>query len=254
VAVIGGSMGGMQTMEWGFCAPDLVKSLVSIAAGAKHTAWQIAISEAQRQAIYADPKWQGGCFDPADPPNNGLMIAREIAMVTYRTAKAFERKFSRRAQDLPPTKVGSNAQTLPGSPYWETRAYLEYQGKKFLERNFDAVTYCRLTEQMDSYDVGQDRGGCDAALASLSIPVTVIGIDSDVLYPLEMQEFLCSKIPSAVFETVWSDEGHDGFLLEQDQVSAAILRHFDRLAATASRGRGHGFSGGAKNVAPGAYV
>merc|ERR1719253_2230499 len=128
----------MQTLEWAFCGRHLVKSIVAIACGASHTAWQIAISETQRQAIYADPKWQGGRFAAADPPTTGVSVARQIAMVSYRTAQAFERKFGRREIALAhdkeiPTKVG-----LDGAPYWDTKSYLEYQGQKFLERGFDA--------------------------------------------------------------------------------------------------------------------
>merc|ERR1719253_1576668 len=100
-------------------------------------------------------------------------------MVSYRTATAFERKFGRRElalkdSDQIPTKTG-----LDGAPFWDTKSYLEYQGTKFLERGFDAVTYVRLTEEMDSHDVGRDRGGVEAALRSLQIPVTIVGIDSD---------------------------------------------------------------------------
>jgi len=239
-AAIGGSMGGMQALEWGLIWPKLVRSLVVIGCGAKHTAWQIAISETQRQAIYTDRKWQGGHFNPADPPVEGLAVARQIAMVSYRTAKAFERKFSRRTQEeKPESGAASGSQqpascsprrTLSGTPLWETRTYLEYQGKKFHQRGFDAVTYVRLTEQMDTHDVGRGRGGCDAALKGMDLPITVIGIDSDVLYPLPEQEHLHSTLPKSRFETVRSDEGHDGFMLEGTQVGAAILRHFEQLA------------------------
>jgi len=222
-SVVGGSMGGMQALEWAFLGlsgggsrgaeagesgESFVKSAVVIACGARHTAWQIGISETQRQAIYADPNWQGGAFDPAAPPVQGLAVARQIAMFSYRTSHGFENKFGRaRAED----------------GRYEVRRYLEYQGQKFLSR-FDALTYVRLTEKMDSHDVGRDRGGVDAALRSLRIPVLVIGIDSDVLYPLHEQEEMAGLIPMGELKVVQSRNGHDAFLLEQQQVGGAIAQ------------------------------
>ncbi len=205
--VVGGSLGGMQALEWAFLGgPQFVRSAVVIACGARHTAWQIGISETQRQAIYADPNWQGGAFDRTSPPVQGLAVARQIAMFSYRTPHGFDTKFGR-------------AQSEDGR--FEVRRYLEYQGQKFLSR-FDALTYVRLTEKMDTHDVGRGRGGVEAALRSLGQPVLVLGIDSDVLYPLHEQEEMATLIPQGELKVVQSREGHDGFLLEQQQVGGAI--------------------------------
>lgn len=192
-----------------------VRSAVPIACGAQHTAWQISISETQRQAIYADPKWRGGRYDPHDPPNAGLSVARQVAMVSYRTPLGYHKKFGRALTDESGPSYGSKAP-------WQVKSYLEYQGRKFLDR-FDPVTYVKLTEQMDSHDIGRGRGGlADNVLAHVEIPVCVLGIDSDVLYPLREQEELVRGMPNAELKIIHSDAGHDGFLLEQDQVAAHI--------------------------------
>ncbi|KAL3771556.1 hypothetical protein ACHAWU_003731 [Discostella pseudostelligera] len=191
-----------------------VRSAVPIACGAAHTAWQIGISETQRQAIYADPKWSNGRYDPEDPPIGGLSVARQIAMISYRTPLGYHKKFGRALTDEAGPNYGSKAP-------WQVKSYLEYQGKKFVER-FDPVTYVKLTEQMDSHDIGRGRGSLDHVLSHVEIPVCVLGIDSDVLYPLREQEELVQSMPNAELKIIHSDAGHDGFLLEQDQVASHI--------------------------------
>lgn len=189
-----------------------VRSILPIACGAAHTAWQIAISEVQRQAIYADPNWS---TDP-EKATKGLDVARQIGMVSYRTAQGYQGKFGRalRTDDSP--AYGADAT-------WQVKSYLEYQGVKFLDR-FDPITYVKLTEQMDSHDIGRNRN--DSAvdvLKKIEIPTRVLGIDSDVLYPLHEQEELAENIPGAELKIIHSEDGHDGFLLEQDQVGSHIV-------------------------------
>mmetsp|Transcript_7736 Transcript_7736/g.10300 ORF Transcript_7736/g.10300 Transcript_7736/m.10300 type:complete len:411 (+) Transcript_7736:76-1308(+) len=205
--VIGGSLGGMQALEWMALGGDMVNSAVIIGCGATHTSWQIAVSEAQRQAIYADPRWQGGSYDPSNPPAQGLAVARQIAMVTYRSAEGYHKKFGREVQEE--------------KGIFKVRSYLEYQGQKFLTR-FDPLSYVQMTELMDSHDVGRNRGGVDEALGNLEQKALVIGIDSDILYPLWMQEELAAKMPNAELKIVKSIDGHDAFLLEQAQISSFI--------------------------------
>eukprot|EP00979_Chaetoceros_neogracilis_P007959 scaffold1732_cov258-Chaetoceros_neogracile.AAC.5 len=227
--VIGGSFGGMQAVEYAaqaghinspFAVDDedgkaspFVRSVVPIACGAAHTAWQIAMSEVQRQAIYMDPKWNNGKPSIDDPPLKGLSVARQIGMISYRTPKGYETKFGRNIRD-PEPKYGSGAK-------WEVKSYLEYQGFKFLSR-FDPITYLKLTEQMDTHDVGRNRGGKTNALSSVRIPAMVLGIDSDILYPIHDQEELAKLFPNGELAVIYSDAGHDGFLLEQEQVAAHI--------------------------------
>eukprot|EP00301_Raphidiophrys_heterophryoidea_P022659 c6769_g1_i1.p1 GENE.c6769_g1_i1~~c6769_g1_i1.p1 ORF type:complete len:384 (-),score=81.53 c6769_g1_i1:144-1295(-) len=224
--VIGGSFGGMQALEWCLLGgKEFVGRCVAIACNASHSAWQIGISEVQRQSIYADEKWRGGNFPDDDPPLRGLSVARQIAMITYRSHVAFDQKFAR---EFAPSKSDKTSATSTKDPVfgvgpnWQVRSYLEHQGTKFLTR-FDPLTYVRLTEQMDTHDVGRGRGGIEAALSFFTQPCLVIGLDSDVLYPLPQQQQLAQHLPLGQLVVVHTVEGHDGFLLEQDQVNSAIL-------------------------------
>lgn len=242
-SVIGGSFGGMQALEYAVISGSdgedceffeldnnkkkeqpFLRSVIPIACGAAHTAWQIAISETQRQAIYADPKWNGGDIDVNDPPLSGLAVARQIGMVSYRTASGYEKKFGRTIKD----DDDSSAVAYGRNAKWQVKSYLAYQGKKFLSR-FDPVTYVKLTEQMDSHDVGRNRGGKASALAKVTVPSLVLGITSDVLYPLNEQQELAELLPNVEFGVIKSDAGHDGFLLEQEQVGKYITNFLNKL-------------------------
>ena len=218
-SVIGGSFGGMQTVEFAVQGQSYVRSFVPIACNSAHHPWQIAISEVQRQAIYKDPFWD---TDEPHKATRGLEIARQIGMISYRTPHGYANKFGRELQKPDMPLYGSQAN-------WKVKSYLEYQGSKFLTR-FDPVTYVKLTEQMDSHDV--QRGRPDNVLSTVRSPALVLGIDSDVLYPLEQQQELAKKLPNASFEVIHSEDGHDGFLLEQDQVGQKITHFLDRQAQT----------------------
>ncbi len=213
-SVIGGSMGGMQVLEWMFYGPEYVRTAVPIACGAHHHAWQIAISESQRQAIYADPKFQDGDYDQNDPPHSGLAVARQIAMISYRTHEAYEKKFGR-------ARAGADETTENLDAPFSVEGYLHHQGKKFLTR-FDPNSYITCTQLMDSHDVGRNRGGEELALSKLTQPSLVIGIDSDALYPIIEQQRLARYIKNTELHILRSDEGHDGFLLEQVQIAKLI--------------------------------
>ena len=232
--VIGGSFGGMQALEFAVQGGSqdadfvdrhgrpFVRSVVPIACGAQHTAWQIAISEVQRQAIYKDAQWKAGNHDKA---TDGLQVARQLGMVSYRTPVGYCDKFGRNLQDRK-----SEGLEYGAAARWRVKSYLEYQGQKFLSR-FDPVTYVKLTEQMDSHDVTRNRtdGSKDphnaltSVLSAVEIPALVLGIDSDVLYPLREQEELASLLSNAQLKIIHSDDGHDGFLLEQEQVGSHIM-------------------------------
>ena len=239
-AVIGGSFGGMQTLEFAVQAGSsmansdmndddnalnylqdnfydsegnpFVRSVIPIACGAQHTAWQIAISEVQRQAIQKDPYWE---TEP-EKATAGLEIARQLGMVTYRTPQGYHTKFGRELLDAASPPYGARAR-------WQVQSYLEYQGQKFLSR-FDPITYVKLTEQMDSHDLARGRGHTLAeVLSRVNIPALVLGIDSDVLYPLAEQEELAALFPAGTLKVIHSEDGHDGFLLEQEQVGQHII-------------------------------
>jgi homoserine O-acetyltransferase len=206
-------MGGIHVLEWAFETTDdgapFVQSLVPVAVGGRHTAWQIGWSEAQRQAIYTDPKWRGGDYPLDDPPTDGFATARMMAMVSYRSQPSFEGRFGR---DVMPEKEGA--------PY-AVESYLRYQGETLVDR-FDAHCYVALTQQMDTHDVARGRGEYEAVLASVEQPTLVVGIDSDVLYPLREQRELAEHLPRATLEVLSAPHGHDAFLIELDDLSEMV--------------------------------
>lgn len=159
-------------------------------------------------------------------------------MISYRTAKGYQDKFGREMQ-TPRTgggggggaaaESGSSAPSYGSNAPWQVKSYLEYQGVKFIDR-FDPITYVKLTEQMDSHDVCRGRGGTLAeVLGRVEIPACVMGIDSDVLYPMSEQEELAEHLPNAELKVIHSDDGHDGSLLEQEQVGRHIVDFLDKL-------------------------
>ncbi len=209
-AVIGGSMGGMQALEWAAMYPERVRSVVPIAIGARHSAWAIGMNEVARRAITADPAWQGGDYPLDRQPENGLGLARAIAMLSYRSFDSLETKFGRE-------RIGAS---------FEIASYLNYQGVKLVER-FDANTYLQLTLAMDDYDLADGRGSLPEVLRGLAMPALVLGIDSDVLYPEREAKALAEALPNARYARIASPHGHDAFLIEFSQVSAR-LREFLR--------------------------
>ncbi|MGI9174329.1 MAG: homoserine O-acetyltransferase MetX [Rhodothermales bacterium] len=208
---IGGSMGGMQALEWAFYG-DFVRSIAPVAVGGQHSAWCIGWSEAQRQAIYADPRWQGGRYASDAPPAAGLAAARMMAMISYRSRPSFEARFGR--EQMPSTV---NGQAAP----FTIESYLRYQGQKLVER-FDPLCYVRLTELMDTHDVARGRGDYADVLARIEQPALVVGIDTDVLYPIEEQEELARLLPNAELAVLASPHGHDAFLIEFDQLNRLL--------------------------------
>jgi homoserine O-acetyltransferase len=207
--VIGGSLGGMQVLEWALMYPDRVRAIAPIAVSGKHSAWCIGLSEVQRQAIYADPLWQGGNYSPEQPPAAGLSIARMIAMSTYRSWSNFEQRFGRNRHP-----------TAPEQPF-EIARYLQHQGQKLVER-FDANTYITLTRAMDSHDVARGRGDYGSVLGRIHQPTLVVSIDSDVLYPPLEQEELAHFIPNVELARLPSLHGHDAFLIDMDDLNALV--------------------------------
>ncbi len=205
---IGGSMGGMHALEWAF-EGDFVRGLVPIAIGGRHSAWCIGWSEAQRQALYADPRWQDGRYDPDDPPAAGLAAARMIAMISYRSQPSFEARFGRTPDAGDPDA-------------FDVESYLRYQGHK-LVRRFDANCYVHLTWQMDAHDLARGRGAYPDVLARIQQPALVVGIDSDVLYPLDEQRELARHLPQAELAVLETPHGHDAFLIELDALNEIVL-------------------------------
>lgn len=214
--VLGGSLGGMQALEWAAMYPDLVESIVPIAIAGRHSAWCIGWSEAQRQAIFADPLYLGGRYDPAAPPAAGLAAARMAAMVSYRSRSSFERRFGRRIQE--------------GTDRYAIESYLLYQGRKLVDR-FDANTYVTLTRAMDTHDLARGRSNLVDVLGGIRVPALVVSVESDVLYPPEEQRELAQGMPRATLLMLYSDEGHDAFLIEMDWLDRAVVDFRARVVA-----------------------
>jgi homoserine O-acetyltransferase len=204
--VIGGSLGGMQTLEWGLMAPEMVESLGFVASTARHSAWCIGLSEAQRQAIAADPRWKDGRYDPDDPPAAGLAAARMMAMISYRSMPSFEQRFGRRGQT---------------AELFAVESYLRYQGQQLVDR-FDPATYVTLTKAMDTHDVSRGRGDHEEVLRSIRQPTLVVSIDSDVLYFPSEQREVASLVPNARLAVMDSPHGHDAFLIDVDRLSDMV--------------------------------
>jgi homoserine O-acetyltransferase len=219
-AVIGGSMGGMQVLEWGVMYPERVRSLVPIAVGARHSAWAIGLNEVARRAIVSDPQWQGGNYPLDKQPEVGLGLARAIAMLSYRSSDSLEAKFGRERR-------AKTRGLLEMS--FEIESYLAYQGVK-LVRRFDANTYLYLTRAMDDYDLAEGRGRLAEVLARLTMPVLVMGISSDVLYPEREQLELVERLPNAHYARIHSPHGHDAFLIEFPQLAARLRRFLNELS------------------------
>lgn len=204
--VIGGSLGGMQALEFSII-DNRIKSAVLIAMSKAHSPWSIGISHAQRTAIKSDSKWNGGKYEKGDGPKQGLATARMMAMITYRTPIDYETKFGRDLQN--------------DSDLFQVESYLNYQGEKLAGR-FDAHSYMILTKAMDSHDVSRDRGSFSEVLQKVKIPVNVVGIDSDHLYPTHEQKDLTALLGNGTYSEIRSTYGHDAFLIEFEQLNAII--------------------------------
>ena len=204
--VIGGSLGGMQVLEWALLRPGRVEAIVPIAVSARHSAWCVALSEVQRQAIYADPRWRDGRYPDGDGPEAGLAVARQVAMCTYRSRASLEARFSR---------------DQPQGGRFAVEGWLHHHGRALVDR-FDAATYVTLTKAMDTHDVGRGRGGWKEALRAVRVPALVVSIDSDVLYPPVEQEELKAELPGGRLATLASPHGHDAFLIEGEAVNALV--------------------------------
>lgn len=212
--VVGGSMGGMRVLEWCVGHPDRVARAAVLAVGAAATAEEISLCSIQCRAIRLDPDFGAGdYYATGRAPVAGMALARGIGQISYRTASEFEERFGRRSQD--------GGDVLAGGRF-AVESYLGYQGEK-LVRRFDPNSYLVLSEAMNSHDVGRGRGGVAAALARVTAHVAVAGIDSDRLYPLTLQHELARLLPGDRRCTVvGSPFGHDGFLLEVEQVGAVV--------------------------------
>lgn len=207
-AAIGSSIGGFQAMEIALLRPGFVERLVLIATSAKASPWCIALNESQRMAIESDSTF-GERHDSAGI--EGMKTARSLGLLSYRGPSGYNA--TQQEHDAPDKTDGFRASS-----------YQRYQGEK-LARRYNAYSYHVITKAFDSHNVGRGRGGVEQALASIGCPTLLVGITTDIIFPVGEQKYMCDHIPGARLEILTSEFGHDGFLVEHDKLNA-ILKPF----------------------------
>src|SRR5258708_10955195 len=221
--VAGGSIGGQQSLEWAVAYPELVRKAIVVAATAALTAQAIAFNEVGRQAILADPLWQGGDYLPVPGPQAGLAISRMMAIITYHSEEAMELRFARspaRNQNVPSpsgfTDLGQR---------FDVEGYLYHQGEALVGR-FDANSYLYISRAMDLYDVSEGYSSIEAALSRLRSQALFVGIRSDFLFPAARVRWLADRVRAvggnATYVELDSPHGHDAFLKEWQQMTDAL--------------------------------
>lgn len=205
--LLGGSLGGQQVLEWAIARPEVFRHIIPMACNAFHSPWGIAFNEAQRMAIEADSSWKESDHRAG---SEGLKAARAIGMISYRYYETFNQTQAEKTDN----KLDE----------FRAATYQRYQGQKLVNR-FNAFTYWRLTKMMDSHNVGRNRPSVKEALSRIAAKTLVVGIDSDILFPVKEQKFLAEHIPAAQYAEMTSLYGHDGFLVEFDQLDT-ILKQF----------------------------
>ncbi len=202
---IGGSMGGYQILEWAVHSPNLFRSMVLLVTGSAESAWGKAIHTAQRMAIEADPTWKNS---HPTAGKSGLEAARAMGMVSYRNYEQY---------------VNTQSDTKPTLNGFRAESYIRYQGQK-LSGRFNAFSYWLLTKAMDGHHIGRNRGPIKEVLSKVETPSLVIGITTDFLCPIAEQKKLAQDLPNASFVQIDSPYGHDGFLIESEQIANAIAK------------------------------
>lgn len=221
--VVGGSIGGQQALEWAVTYPELVDNVAVVAATAALTAQAVAFSEVERQAIMNDLRWQNGGYAPGDGPDAGLSIARMLAMITYQSEEAMELRFNRQPSRQTPAHSPTRAADLGNR--FDVENYLYYQGNA-LARRFDANSYLYISRAMDLYDVSEGYPSLETALRRIRAKALFVGIRSDFLFPAARVRWLAEQVQAAGGDAVYTEldspHGHDAFLKEWDQMTAAL--------------------------------
>ncbi|MCH2211306.1 MAG: homoserine O-acetyltransferase [Fuerstiella sp.] len=224
--VIGGSLGGMQALEWSVRFPDQIASAIIVAAGHRLSAQGIAFNAVGRRAIYADPGFDKGNYGPETPPRFGLALARMIAHITYLSEDSIELKFGRRLQDSDKFAFDMLKETE-----FKIESYLHYQGKRFVQR-FDANSYLYLTRAMDYFDLAESHDSLAAACRRASCRFLVISYDTDWLFPTSQSRELATalmKVDKHVsFLELKCSFGHDSFLIDIDPLSELVAPFIDQ--------------------------
>jgi homoserine O-acetyltransferase len=229
LCVTGGSMGGMQVLQWAASYPERVVSAIPISTAARHSAQNIAFHEVGRQAIMADPDWHGGAYQlRATRPDKGLAVARMAAHITYLSEAALQRKFGRSLQNR-------EAISFAFAPDFQVESYLHHQGMTFVDR-FDANSYLYITRAMDYFDLAADHGGVLAeAFRGTKTRFCIISASSDWLFPTSENKRIAHALNAAAanvsFVEIVTDRGHDAFLLDEPEMFATVRGFLNAVAA-----------------------
>ncbi len=230
LSVIGGSMGGMQVLQWAASFPERVVSAVPIACAARHSAQNIAFHEVGRQAIMADPDWKNGTYQlHGTQPSKGLAVARMAAHITYLSEAALQRKFGRSLQDREQISFGFG-------PDFQIESYLHHQGVSFVDR-FDANSYLYITRAMDYFDLAAEHGGTLAqAFQGAKTRFLIVSFTSDWLFPTVENKHVAHALNASAatvsFVEIATDRGHDAFLLDEPEMFATVRGFLNSVAAT----------------------
>ena len=225
LAVIGGSMGGMQALQWAVSFPDSVRGAIPIATTARMSSQGIALNEVGRQAIMGDPKWKEGGYTEDDPPAQGLSLARMIGHITYLSEASMHQKFARRL-------ISGNGRSFSLSKEFQVENYLHHQGDKFVRR-FDANTYLYLTKVMDYFDLEADYGSLEEAFGATRSSFLVLSFTSDWLFPPDQSQAIVRALRrlgrDVSYCNIESDLGHDAFLLPGHGMGELVAGFLNRL-------------------------
>jgi homoserine O-acetyltransferase/O-succinyltransferase len=202
--IIGGSIGAFQALEWSVMFPEVIENMVFIASSSFASAWNIAFNETQRMAIIADPSFYD---DIPEGGKNGLRAARAMALISYRNSKAYNST----QKDERPTLLGN----------FKAVSYQNYQGDKLIKR-YNAYSYMIMSHLFDSHHIGRGRGTIEEVLLQIKAKTLLIALDSDQLFPPEEQAFMANHIPDSKLITVKTNFGHDGFLIETEQITKVV--------------------------------
>ena len=228
---LGGSMGGQQVLEWAISEPGIFENICLLATNAQHSPWGIAFNETQRMTILSDSTLYDGSPEAG---KKGLEAARAIAMLSYRNYLTYERTQSETDKD----KLDD----------FRASSYQRYQGEKLWKR-FNVFSYLTLSKAMDSHNVGRGRASLEQALQGIKANTLVIGIKTDVLFPVEEQELIASHIPASKLEVIDSIFGHDGFLIEYDEISVYLQPFLDGISVEKKTSFGVPRKGGLSGLA-----
>ena len=224
LAVVGGSMGGMQALQWVVSYPDRVRSVIPVATTANHSPQQIAFNEVGRQAIMADPNWNEGDYYGKELPAKGLSVARMVGHITYMSDVSMSEKFGR--------KFKNTKQPFKFSPEFEVEGYLQYRGDNFIKR-FDPNSYLYITKAIDYFDLANGTG-LREAFKGIAAPFLIIAFKSDWLYPAYQSQEIARACKLAGIDAIYcelnSNYGHDAFLVEVDEQAHLIKYFLQRVA------------------------